>query len=170
VNTSTINPLTLPSLPLLDRLQLPKCSAIYFVMQDEQVLYIGQTVNLANRLASHQRWEQFKTLGESLKVAWLECSEIHLLEEIETALISYFNPPLNGSALPSQKPRITIRVSEEELEELQLAADEQYRTVPALVLVLVKKFLDERRKIHTLSPTEKGKENDSKPIRQTRSH
>jgi hypothetical protein len=61
--------------------------------------------------------------------------------------------------MPSDKPRITIRVSEKELEELQLAADEQYRTVPALVLVLVKKFLDERGKTHTPSPTKKGKEN-----------
>ncbi len=48
--------------------------------------------------------------------------------------------------MPSDKPRITIRVSEEELEELQQAADKEYRTVPSLVLVLVKRFLDERRK------------------------
>lgn len=59
--------------------------------------------------------------------------------------------------MPSDKPRITIRVSEEELEELQQAADEQYRTVPALVLVLVKKFLDERHKAQNPSPTKKVK-------------
>ncbi|MBN3925632.1 hypothetical protein [Nostoc sp. NMS4] len=59
--------------------------------------------------------------------------------------------------MPSDKPRITIRVSEEELDELQQAADEQYRTVPALVLVLVKKFLDERRKTENPSPTKKAK-------------
>ncbi len=47
--------------------------------------------------------------------------------------------------MPSNKPRITIRVSQEELDELQKAADEEYRTVPSLVLTLVKKFLDERR-------------------------
>ena len=51
--------------------------------------------------------------------------------------------------MPSNKPRITIRVSEKELEQLQQAADEEYRTVPALVLTLVKKFLDERRKPST---------------------
>ncbi|MEA5516570.1 hypothetical protein [Nodularia sp. UHCC 0506] len=48
--------------------------------------------------------------------------------------------------MPSTKPRITIRVSQEEMKELQSAADEEYRTVPALVLTLVKKFLDDRRK------------------------
>lgn len=53
--------------------------------------------------------------------------------------------------VPSDKPRITIRVSEEELKELEEAAKEQYRTVPALVLVLVKKFLDEQRQIKSSS-------------------
>ena len=53
---------------------------------------------------------------------------------------------VDSLAMPSDKPRITIRVSEEELEELQQAADEQYRTVPSLVLALVKQFLDERHK------------------------
>lgn len=59
--------------------------------------------------------------------------------------------------MPSDKPRITIRVSEEELEELKKAADEQYRSVPALVLVLVKQFLDERRKTENTSPPKKRK-------------
>lgn len=59
--------------------------------------------------------------------------------------------------MPSDKPRITIRVSEEELEELQQAADEEYRTVPSLVLVLVKKFLDERRKAKPPSRTKKNR-------------
>ena len=48
--------------------------------------------------------------------------------------------------MTSNKPRITIRVSEEELQQLQKVADEEYRTVPSLVLTLVKKFLDERHK------------------------
>ncbi|MBW4570954.1 MAG: hypothetical protein KME31_23905 [Tolypothrix carrinoi HA7290-LM1] len=47
--------------------------------------------------------------------------------------------------MPSDKPRITIRVTEKELSELQTAADEEYRSVPSLVLKLVKEFLDKRR-------------------------
>ncbi len=58
-----IDPLTLPSLPLNERsllrccaiAQLPSCPAIYFVMQGERVLYIGQTINLAQRWATHNR-------------------------------------------------------------------------------------------------------------------
>lgn len=48
-------------------------------------------------------------------------------------------------SMPSDKPRITIRVTEKELSELQTAADEEYRSVPSLVLKLVKEFLDKRR-------------------------
>lgn len=43
MNVVEINPLTLPSLPLSERKQLPSCSAIYFVMQGDHILYIGQT-------------------------------------------------------------------------------------------------------------------------------
>jgi hypothetical protein len=47
--------------------------------------------------------------------------------------------------MASTKPRITIRVSELEIEELQQIANKEYRTVPSLVLTIVKKFLDENR-------------------------
>ncbi|BAZ19051.1 hypothetical protein NIES4071_109360 (plasmid) [Calothrix sp. NIES-4071] len=39
MNVTDINPLTLPSLPLSDRLKLPNLSAIYFVISNGQVIY-----------------------------------------------------------------------------------------------------------------------------------
>lgn len=96
MNVNAINPLTLPSLPLIERSQFPKSPAIYFVVEDERVLYIGQTVNLAQRWAVHHRWSEFKKLKLSARVAWLECSEVNLLCEIEAALINHFAPPMNG--------------------------------------------------------------------------
>jgi hypothetical protein len=47
--------------------------------------------------------------------------------------------------MTSTKPRITIRLSELEVNELQQIANKEYRTVPSLVLTIVKKFLDENR-------------------------
>jgi len=96
MNASTIDPLALPSLPLGERSQLPNCPAIYFVLDGEQILYIGQTVNLAQRWATHHRWSELKALKSSGRIAWLECSEVSLLSEIETALINHFAPPMNG--------------------------------------------------------------------------
>jgi hypothetical protein len=37
MNTADINPLTLPSLPLLERSDLPNCSAVYFVLNGDRM-------------------------------------------------------------------------------------------------------------------------------------
>lgn len=95
--------LTLPSLPLNQRSQLPNCPAIYFVMQGEHVLYIGKTINLAQRWVDHHKWNQLIALGTPVKIAWLECSDKNLLTQIETALIRQFAPELNGYVTDKKK-------------------------------------------------------------------
>ncbi|MEO0844027.1 MAG: GIY-YIG nuclease family protein [Cyanobacteria bacterium J06643_5] len=90
MNVAEINPLTLPSLSLNERKQLPSCSAIYFVMQGDCVLYIGQTINLAQRWATHNRLKQFAKMVGDIRVAWLECSDTNLLRKVEAALIEQF--------------------------------------------------------------------------------
>lgn len=141
-----IDPLTLPSLLLSERSRLPNYPAIYFVLSSNCVLYIGRTVNLANRLSSHNRLQQFKALDESLKVAWLKCDEIDLLDEIEAALISYFEPPLNGSALPTNKPRLVLYMNPDKLAELQEWAKDERRSPSNLAIYLIEKTLEKRQK------------------------
>lgn len=94
MNVSTINPLTLPSLPLTERLQLPNCPAIYFVLTGDCVVYIGRTVNLKNRWASHRVMSSVQK-EDNARLAWLECSDVSLLPEVETALLNHFQPSLN---------------------------------------------------------------------------
>jgi hypothetical protein len=48
-------------------------------------------------------------------------------------------------AMATNRPRTTISFEPEEYEELKKWANSEYRTVPQLVLVFVKKALDERR-------------------------
>ncbi|MEM6403433.1 MAG: hypothetical protein AAF757_24915 [Cyanobacteria bacterium P01_D01_bin.116] len=72
-------------------------------------------------------------------------SEHHLLIEIETALINHFEPLLNGSELPFKKPRTTVTFEPEDYEELQRWASEEFRSVPQLILAIVKRALIERR-------------------------
>ena len=145
MNHYNIDPLKLPSLPLAERSQLPRQPCVYFVLTDESVLYIGRTVNLRDRWLGHHRWEQLKELNESVRVAWFKCSEHHLLNEIETALINHFEPPLNGSELPFKKPRTTVTFEPEDYEELQRWAEEEFRSVPQLILAIVKRELIKRR-------------------------
>jgi hypothetical protein len=51
-------------------------------------------------------------------------------------------------AMPSKKPVITIRVNPEEYEVLQEWADSEFRSVPSLVLAVVRKTLLERKQQH----------------------
>ena len=64
MNLAAINPLDLPSLSLAERKNLPDCAAIYFVMEGDRILYIGKSINLAQRWANHNSSEQFGILLE----------------------------------------------------------------------------------------------------------
>lgn len=90
-----INPLSLPSLPLADKKQLPNCAAIYFVLENSEVIYIGQASSLVLRWLNHHKFKALKARGSEIKIAWLECSEQALLPSIEFALIKWFKPELN---------------------------------------------------------------------------
>ena len=47
--------------------------------------------------------------------------------------------------MASSKPRITLYVDKEDMEYLGIWADSEYRTVPQLVMVFVKKALEEHK-------------------------
>jgi hypothetical protein len=47
--------------------------------------------------------------------------------------------------MPSKKPVITIRVDTEEYDNLKEWADSEFRSVPSLVLAIVKRSLLERK-------------------------
>jgi hypothetical protein len=48
--------------------------------------------------------------------------------------------------MPSKKPVITIRVEPDEYEVLKQWADKEFRSVPSLVLAIVKKTLVDQKK------------------------
>jgi len=64
---------------------------VYFLCEKDEIVYIGQSVRVANRLASHVETKNF----ESVFV-------IHLprisLDFVESALIRHFQPKLNGQS------------------------------------------------------------------------
>ncbi|MBR8839987.1 MAG: GIY-YIG nuclease family protein [Stigonema ocellatum SAG 48.90 = DSM 106950] len=93
--TETVNPHLLPSLPLASRRVLPHCPAIYFVLSGDEILYIGQTNSLLLRWQNHHRLKDCKSL-KNVRIAWLECSDVKLMPEIEKSLINWFEPPMNS--------------------------------------------------------------------------
>jgi hypothetical protein len=66
----------------------PQCG-IYFLIQDDEIVYIGQSIHIPNRLHSHQKKNrQFE------RVFFVECKEEDL-DEIERQYIRKFSPKLN---------------------------------------------------------------------------
>jgi predicted GIY-YIG superfamily endonuclease len=101
----------LPSIYLLEKDNLPKCAAIYFVSDSKtQILYIGRTVNLFERWRVHHRFKQLKRLNKKdrISISWMVCSnDINLLSTLENELINLYKPPLNWSKVISPIRKIT---------------------------------------------------------------
>jgi DNA-binding Xre family transcriptional regulator len=96
ISLSTIDPLQLPSVALTDRKQLPQIPCIYFAIDPDNVVqYIGRSVNPRQRWQNHHR--QAQLIG--CRIAYMEC-DAALLDEVETALIEWFSPQLNGVRHP----------------------------------------------------------------------
>jgi len=145
VNTVSI-PLNLPSVPLLERHNLPSCQSIYFVLEDGQVLYIGRTVNLNQRWAVHHILPQLKMRKGEVRIAWLECSVAELLPEIETGLIEHFQPLLNVVKNPlrlktADKGIISSVISKEMKERLKKYANSKGWSMSQVAGVLIEEGL-----------------------------
>lgn len=96
ITPKSLNLSTLPSLPLAERRHLPASPGIYFAIDSLGVVqYIGRSVNICQRWQNHHRCSVLDAIG-NVNIAWIEVSKPSLLDEIEQALIEYFNPPLNG--------------------------------------------------------------------------
>jgi hypothetical protein len=61
--------------------------------------------------------------------------------------------------MATKRPRTTISFDDDEYEELQEWAETEFRTVPQLISVLVKKALIDRKATRPNSVTEKSKKN-----------
>ena len=110
-NFSGINPLDLPSVPLIEKDSLPQLAAIYFVISENgKILYIGRSINLASRWKDHHRYSELKEL-RSVRIAWLDCDDESLLPQIEEAMIKHFLPYLNRTSLSQSKPKTKFKRS-----------------------------------------------------------
>src|SRR6516225_3459779 len=76
------------------RAMLPLSSGIYvYLGSGNQPLYIGQTLNLYNRCATHEHIPQLYG-AHCQRVAWYTCNRT-ILRLLEAALIAHWKPSLN---------------------------------------------------------------------------
>lgn len=109
----------LPYLLLVDKDKFPKCSCIYFAYLGETVLYVGRASNLLQRWRNHHRQADLDSFG-TVKLAWLEVNNLHLLPAIEKVLIQYFKPLLNQHLIQIRKHKTELgKVSERRKKHLE---------------------------------------------------
>jgi hypothetical protein len=79
------------------KLALPweKSSGVYFLVQGEEVVYVGQSVNIYSRIAQHPD-KKFD------KYAFVPC-EVKLLDKLESLYIHTLKPRLNGNVTKLEK-------------------------------------------------------------------
>ncbi len=105
----------LPHVSLTELYELPEVSAIYYVVANDTVLYVGQATNLKDRWRSHHRTLQLMTFiyaGIPVDIYWRECERAVLSEE-ESKEIETFVPRLNRSPVLKKGGKETEKETEE---------------------------------------------------------
>ncbi len=110
VNPESIDFSSIPSIPLEDRRSFPRESCIYFAIDSlGEIQYIGKTVDLKSRWAGHHRQSQLEQIG-GVRIAYLSMPA-GLLDEVENALIDWFDPPLNSSFLERHRSDVKCQIA-----------------------------------------------------------
>lgn len=88
----------LPSALYRERAQMPRSGALYVVVSaDEQILYIGQTGNLWERMKTHNR-----PIPDDARIYWMSIAEKADRVIAERASIAALGPIWNGHVWPLQ--------------------------------------------------------------------
>ena len=64
-------------------------SGVYFLIKQDRIVYVGQSVNVFARIGTHQTDKDFDS------IAWLPCDK-GILDKLESIYIHTLQPPLNG--------------------------------------------------------------------------
>ncbi|BAZ18606.1 XRE family transcriptional regulator (plasmid) [Calothrix sp. NIES-4071] len=119
IDAEKINLSSLPWLPLDEKLAFPRNPAIYFAIDSQGVIqYIGRSIDPKNRWVSHHKYEELKAIGD-IKIVYLFVDSSDLLPELESTMISWFNPPLNIAkfATYAQEKTMTIEDWEKQVQQ-----------------------------------------------------
>lgn len=87
------HPADFQSVPFRSLDLLPTFAGIYFAMQDDEILYVGQSKNIRKRWESHHKRNELLEF-ENVRIHWIGSDGRPLLEQ-ESEWIRLCNPPLN---------------------------------------------------------------------------
>jgi hypothetical protein len=173
IEAHTIPLLALPSLPFVERRRLPRCAAIYFVLNAEgTVLYVGQSINLALRWAAHHRMTKLVE-HHAMRIAWLLMDDVSILDAVESACIAYFDPLCNGrrdvphraQRLQKGEPykKILIRIPPDILAALEAASHGEDRSINGQLVHVLRQWADQQET--TSEPPKAAKPRAGRPAK-----
>jgi hypothetical protein len=146
IDTTTVDPFTLPYVLMSEMKHLPKCAGIYFAIEQDEVVYIGKSGNVYHRWKNHQLRGVICDMSDlkavrRFRLSWLAVDDLRSLTDIERELIRRFRPRLNHV---HNNPAVPIPGSESTVEALDraetyLTANE--RAVPADILATLRRVL-----------------------------
>lgn len=92
----SIDPLSLPSVPLNGKDKLPTSPGIYFALSATgKILYIGRAGEFKSRWRDHRHYPVLYFI-EKVRVAYWKLDSKNNLSDIEQELINFHKPPLNN--------------------------------------------------------------------------
>lgn len=96
INPRKLNFAALPWVPLDATAGFPQKPGIYFAMDGQGIIqYIGRTQDVRGRWKQHHRYDDLSEIG-GVRIVYLFFDAPEVLPEVETALIKWFDPPLNA--------------------------------------------------------------------------
>lgn len=122
---------------------LPKKPGVYILYMGNSCVYVGGTIRIRQRVASHERTILFD------RVEFVLCS-VRELNELEEKYIAKLKPALNketkakGSRGNANREVLAFRVKRERLGVLQKLATSESRSLNNMVYVLIREALKAR--------------------------
>jgi hypothetical protein len=105
IRLGAVNPLGLSYLNLEDKKRLPNIPAIYFVIEQKRIIYVGKAERSAFRWISHHIHSKIES-RTSVRIYWLEIKDVKKLQEVEKYFIALYEPELNYIGLGRKKKEI----------------------------------------------------------------
>lgn len=158
-DVESIDPFALTSYPLIERFNAPVAPGIYFIFQDNEMLYIGFAGNLFERL-NNQPHLGVKTCLQQFPNCRVACFPLTIdgeirdvrdsrnlyeraaLYRIERVLLLKFKPRFNGLNAPQHKQSFSVSVKQEVYQKLDTYCTINKVTKADTVSRLIELFLD----------------------------
>ena len=119
-----------------------KRCGIYFLVKDDEIIYIGQSINIPARLAQHVN-KHFD------RVFVLECSQSEL-NTVERIYLNHFRPRLNGFRIRKAKQKgvwVNTPMDKDLVRKLDEMVAENGATRSGLIRWLVEKEYSKRKEV-----------------------